>query len=415
MASPWEREVYKVKKFELCQTIVLEDKALLIELESKNLIKKWDTDSVIAELKKEGSMGAVNKLLNILDTKTDGFDKLMIALKDLGQTGPHKTLLNGKKEHEPQSKARQQAQPLDELPSNTASTSTQVHTAENEPLKRKRFQEDEDDDPKRIRLIVQRPHTAMKFPGDFYGLPQDWKGYFIAINVISYDACDNRDSAKIDTDRLISVTFQIGYETYKKDYILKKNYWTAEQIIEELKEFRDQAIRADAPSIFVFLGGHGTDGNIIASDGKPVHIWKDILSMFNTKNCKELQNKPKIFMFQACQNFGNDIGDEDDAYPPCFDHFVILKATIPGFAAKRNKSIGSVMVHYFTEVIRTNARRWSFQEMINAVQSKVQNYEYAPKQTDLAEGNFIEAQTMDVQMARLKPLYFNLEPQVENN
>jgi hypothetical protein len=53
--------------------------------------------------------------------------------------------------------------------------------------------------------------------------------------------------------------------------------------------------------VFVlFIMSHGTNGEILGKDAKPVKI-DDIVEKFDGKNCEGLRDKPKLFFFQACQ------------------------------------------------------------------------------------------------------------------
>ena len=45
---------------------------------------------------------------------------------------------------------------------------------------------------------------------------------------------------------------------------------------------------------------HGEEGFIKMKDGEKVSL-EDIFEMFNNKNCPALQEKPKIFIIQACR------------------------------------------------------------------------------------------------------------------
>lgn len=45
---------------------------------------------------------------------------------------------------------------------------------------------------------------------------------------------------------------------------------------------------------------HGEKGFIKMKDGEKVSL-EDIFEMFNNKNCPALQEKPKIFIIQACR------------------------------------------------------------------------------------------------------------------
>jgi len=58
--------------------------------------------------------------------------------------------------------------------------------------------------------------------------------------------------------------------------------------------------------LLVFIMTHGGEGGtLFGSDGKHITI-EEIASLFNAENCRELIDKPKIFVIQACR------GDRDE-------------------------------------------------------------------------------------------------------
>ena len=56
----------------------------------------------------------------------------------------------------------------------------------------------------------------------------------------------------------------------------------------------------DADAFVLVLLTHGNKGYIFGTDGEKVFI-DDITTMFDGKHCPQLQNKPKLFIVQACQ------------------------------------------------------------------------------------------------------------------
>ena len=56
----------------------------------------------------------------------------------------------------------------------------------------------------------------------------------------------------------------------------------------------------DADAFVLVLLTHGNQGYIFGTDGEKVSI-DHITTMFDGKHCPQLQNKPKLFIVQACQ------------------------------------------------------------------------------------------------------------------
>ena len=51
----------------------------------------------------------------------------------------------------------------------------------------------------------------------------------------------------------------------------------------------------------VVLGSHGKSGEIYGSDAKPVSL-KWIEKQFDGTRCPGMENKPKMFFYQACRH-----------------------------------------------------------------------------------------------------------------
>lgn len=53
--------------------------------------------------------------------------------------------------------------------------------------------------------------------------------------------------------------------------------------------------------IFLAVMGHGSNDNIIASDGKEIDIFTEIIERFGNGNCHNLMGVPQIFVIQTCR------------------------------------------------------------------------------------------------------------------
>ena len=79
-------------------------------------------------------------------------------------------------------------------------------------------------------------------------------------------------------------------------------YPILQELIEKIRSFRDglNESKDDVGCCLVTLMSHGEKGFIKMEDGEKVSL-EDIFEMFNNKNCPALQEKPKIFIIQACR------------------------------------------------------------------------------------------------------------------
>ena len=65
-----------------------------------------------------------------------------------------------------------------------------------------------------------------------------------------------------------------------------------------VKRFSDLLTKTDRCAVLCILS-HGGDGFVYGIDGKQVKI-NCLLSHLDNKNCKQMMNKPKIVIVQAC-------------------------------------------------------------------------------------------------------------------
>ena len=58
--------------------------------------------------------------------------------------------------------------------------------------------------------------------------------------------------------------------------------------------------------LLVFIMTHGSDNDMLyGSDGETIPL-KQLVEIFESDKCKELENKPKIFIIHACRGDGLD-------------------------------------------------------------------------------------------------------------
>uniref|UniRef100_A0A7N4P2E1 Caspase family p20 domain-containing protein n=2 Tax=Sarcophilus harrisii TaxID=9305 RepID=A0A7N4P2E1_SARHA len=81
------------------------------------------------------------------------------------------------------------------------------------------------------------------------------------------------------------------------------------ELTKELKQFRDgiNGIKDGISCCLVTLMAHGGEGFIKTKLNERVNL-SDIFEMFNNENCPALQEKPKIFVIQACRGDRRDGG-----------------------------------------------------------------------------------------------------------
>ena len=105
----------------------------------------------------------------------------------------------------------------------------------------------------------------------------------------------NRIGSDIDVKTLSETFLNFGYDL--RIYAnLKKD-----ELIETFKQLASDGMFKWYASLVVCLLSHGGLGTVEGIDGEPVNVISDIQWTFNSQKCPDLINKPKIFIFQACQ------------------------------------------------------------------------------------------------------------------
>ncbi len=74
---------------------------------------------------------------------------------------------------------------------------------------------------------------------------------------------------------------------------------TGAEIVESAKDFSLED-HTEAGMVVVAILSHGIDGIIEGIDGKPADE-EEILNLFSDEQCKQLADKPKLFIFVHCR------------------------------------------------------------------------------------------------------------------
>ncbi|XP_004614672.2 caspase-14-like [Sorex araneus] len=162
------------------------------------------------------------------------------------------------------------------------------------------------------------------------------------------------------------------------------------ELLEQITLFRDELneIKDEIGCCIVTLMSHGEQGFIKTKDGEKVSL-ELIFEMFNNKNCPALQEKPKIFIIQACRGDKRDCGVETDDEPmdsddicekrrlPTFSDYFIIYPTQPDHVALRHPLTGSVMIEAMIEVFKEYGNRWHIADFFTKVNRRVVQREFS--------------------------------------
>lgn len=221
------------------------------------------------------------------------------------------------------------------------------------------------------------------------------KGVALLINVTVFEpsAClENRKGGERDRASLEIMFRQLSFDLYRLDN------GKAYEIRNTLKNFALWPKLKDYDSCFVVLMSHGENGVIFGRDGQPVNL-EEIYSFYSNENCLLLQNKPKVFLIQACRGEDPDKGTDqldaptpkqatpksskrhlnfEDLYRsklPRISDCLFAYATVSGFAAMRNTERGSWFIQAFVQVVAFHALDKSLLEILTITNDLVKGRE----------------------------------------
>ncbi|XP_074128303.1 caspase-14-like [Sminthopsis crassicaudata] len=158
------------------------------------------------------------------------------------------------------------------------------------------------------------------------------------------------------------------------------------ELTKQLKKFRD-GIKDDVSCCLVTLMAHGGKGFIKTKMNERVNL-SDIFEMFNNENCPALQEKPKIFVIQACrgdQRDGGVVVTDDEPMDldysekkrlPTFSDYYTIYSTQEDYVSLRHPKDGSVMIQAINEVFEQHGMKWHIADFFTQVNNRVVHTDY---------------------------------------
>lgn len=124
----------------------------------------------------------------------------------------------------------------------------------------------------------------------------------LIINNKEFEYLNNRNGSEIDLWGMEALLEELGYSV-----IIKENL-TAVEMKEELRQFAARKEHQASDSTFLVFMSHGVQKGICGINHKedePDILPDDVVfQTFNNRNCKNLRDKPKIIINQACRGNG---------------------------------------------------------------------------------------------------------------
>ncbi len=137
--------------------------------------------------------------------------------------------------------------------------------------------------------IKEGPYRTTDSMSNAYSMDSDIRGYCLLINNYFTEGTHN------EMRRFRNIFIQLGFKVIMKKNLIARDIHSILLSISKNPELQKH-------NAFIFMSiSHGTaNGEIIGFDGKPLRI--DLLTeLFNNKECKYLQHKPRMFFFNCCR------------------------------------------------------------------------------------------------------------------
>uniref|UniRef100_K1R808 Caspase-6 n=1 Tax=Magallana gigas TaxID=29159 RepID=K1R808_MAGGI len=134
---------------------------------------------------------------------------------------------------------------------------------------------------------------------EVYSMRRECRGLVYLINNEQFHTLSQRDGTKFDRDNLKKLFTDLHFE------VIVENNLTAEEIRKKTESIsKCDKIKDSDCFIFIILT-HGDEKGVCGIDGISVPV-TTLTEMFEPNNCPEMNEKPKIFLIQACRGGESD-------------------------------------------------------------------------------------------------------------
>lgn len=115
---------------------------------------------------------------------------------------------------------------------------------------------------------------------------------------------------------------------------------------------------------------HGEHNVISLADDNLINVWKDVVYPFRDSECPWLAGKPKLFIFQYCQDSSShQIVGRNSGTPYSMKDTLLCFPTLPGTTAVRDKFLGSHFIYCLAKVVMEHAADKDFVSILHEVRS----------------------------------------------
>ncbi|XP_015753707.1 PREDICTED: caspase-3-like, partial [Acropora digitifera] len=202
-------------------------------------------------------------------------------------------------------------------------------------------------------------------------------GYVLVINNVQFPGRENPERSGSDQDVERLVDFFRDFRFQIREY---RNLERSEMMT-LLTETSEKDFKKYDCFVCVILS-HGSKDGIYGTDDQVITL-EAITSLFRRDACPSLQEKPKIFLMQACRGTQRDlVSTESDSDPilyskpslPADADFLICFASAPGHESYREGSLGSWFIYAVHKVFKKYAHKEHIMDMMLRVNDEVAGY-----------------------------------------
>ncbi|XP_053562318.1 caspase-1-A [Bombina bombina] len=205
-----------------------------------------------------------------------------------------------------------------------------------------------------------------------------------------FKKASKRNGAEVDQEKMSTLLEGLGYQVQSETNL------TSDEMLEKLKEFAAREEHLDSDSTFIVIMSHGENNGICGVNSereknkeKEPDIVTDLLCLnkvfnaLNNQNCRNLMDKPKVIIIQACRGHNpgtvlvsdsmtqsDDTLFENDATRQINKEsdFICLYSCTPDTVSWRHPKTGSLFIQSLIKKMNETSHCKPLQEIFQEVQ-----------------------------------------------
>ncbi|XP_061433240.1 caspase-14 [Lethenteron reissneri] len=154
-------------------------------------------------------------------------------------------------------------------------------------------------------------------------------------------------------------------------------------IKEDLQAFKSQVCVLDPDCVVICLMSHGRKNCILGDDKGELEL-QSVFDEFNSKECVALQNKPKVFIIQACRGVEKDDVETDSVSdtplrPQKYADMLKVFSSPEDHLSFRKPDEGSLLIQNIGKVFLQHMDTMHVMDMMTMVTKEIGNQDFVMK------------------------------------